>query len=476
MNRLSVLLAVAGLSAAACAAVRPASPFADGAVLQRDRPVPVWGTAEPGETVAVSFAGQERTATADARGCWRVDLPAMQASDEGRELRIGETVIHDVLVGEVWFCSGQSNCELPLWGPRVRFRDRDGYMTAQTTDEPLVRYAYCSTYQQTNSPLAFATRPVKWRAFTRENLLCCDANRKWGFSATGVYFALELRRALKVPVGIVGAYWGGSPIERWLADGSGAMFNAMVAPWRPYALKGVIWYQGCSNANAADRYCARMHELYDGWAKAFANPDLGFRFVQIAPYGRYQGKMSISNLVRLQEAQAKFAAEEPHAAMAVINDHGNLHDIHPNEKGVVGRRLAFLALKHDYGKDIAADSPVLRDWKIEGNAFRLSFDNVKEWTMYTADQSVPSTLFEIAGEDGIYRPAQIENLVFHKNIGHTGYFDGEVEGRDLVVSAPGVAAPKAVRFLHQPPYSSPLMNEAGLPLGVFHIDAADSSD
>ena len=472
MNRLSVLLSAAGLSAAACAAVHPASPFADGAVLQRDRPVPVWGTAEPGEAVTVSFAGQERTATADASGGWRVDLPAMQASDERRELRIGETVIHDVLVGEVWFCSGQSNCELPLWGPRCRFRDRDGYMTAQTTDEPLVRYAYCSTYQQTNSPLAFATRPVKWRTFTRENLLCCDANRKWGFSAMGVYFALELRRALKVPVGIVGAYWGGSPIERWMADGSGAMFNAMVAPWRPYALKGVVWYQGCSNAGRHETYCAKMHELYDGWAKAFENPALGFRFVQIAPWGNYPGKDGVNNLVGLQEAQARFAAEEPHAAMAVVNDFGNLHDIHPNVKSVVGRRLAALALKHDYGRDLVADSPVLRTAKVEGSTFVLSFDNVREWTFYTDDQSVPAGLFEIAGEDGVFRPAVVENLLYRKNVGGS-YYDGEIVGTDLRVSAPGVAEPKELRYLYRRPYRGWLVNEANLPLGVFHVANRD---
>ena len=451
--------------------IRLGSPFADGAVLQRERQVPVWGLATAGAEVTVSFAGQTAKAVAGADGRWRADLSPLAASATGRELTVtaGEekTVVRDVLVGEVWFCSGQSNCELPIWGPRCRFRDKDGYQLAEMTDEPLVRYAYCSDYQRSKTPLEFASRPVAWRPFNRENLLVCDSERQWGFSAMGVYFALELHRRLRVPVGIVGAYWGGTAIQSWFAD-SGDLFNQMVAPWCPYALKGLIWYQGCSNAQGFANYCGFLHRFYDGWTKAFENPELALRFVQIAPWGGYRNHGDVNDLVGLQEAQAQFAAEEPRAGMVVINDAGNLHDIHPNEKAVVGRRLAALALKRDYGFDLQAESPVPVSWTVEGAKVRIRFDHVKEWTLYTWDQSVP-TLFQMAGEDGIYHSAQIDNLLMRKNVGGS-YFDGEIVGQDLVISAAGVDTPRYIRYLYSKPYFGHLVNEANLPLGVFHLD------
>ena len=450
------------------------SPFTDGMVLQRDREIPVWGWAEPAARVVVTFSGSSVSGVAGEDGRWRVTLPPEKASAEGRTLTVreegkgAETRVRDVLVGEVWFCSGQSNCELPIWGPRCRFRDRNGYMLAQMTDLPLVRYAYCSDYRCSERPRERTSRPVEWRRFNRQNLLCCDEERKWGFSAMGVYFALELHRRLGIPVGVVGAYWGGSPIAAWI-PGVGQMFNEMVSPWCPYAMRGVIWYQGCSDVRHHETYCESMHRFYDGWSRSFEAPDLSLRFVQIAPYGGYASRNGVNDLVGLQGAQAKFAAEEPHAGMVVINDAGNLHDIHPNDKEVVGRRLAALALARDYGQDVEGESPAVRSCRVEGPSVRIFFDHVREWTFYTWDQSVP-TLFEIAGEDGVFHPAQIANLIWHRNAGHPGYIDGEVEGVDLVVSAAGVRSPRAIRYLYRSPYAGYLVNEANLPLGVFHVE------
>ncbi len=474
MKKLILTIAVLALGVVARGEFRVGSPFTDGAVLQRGQAVPVWGIAEPNASVTVSFAGQKKTTTADADGKWRVNLDPLTASKEGRDLVVesGKDVwtAKDVLVGEVWFCSGQSNCELPLWGPRCRFRDKEGYLTAKLTNLPEVRFAYCSNYKRSETPRAFMAEPVKWKPFTAENLLnCSDKSRNWGFSAMGVYFARELYAALDVPVGIVGAYWGGTQIRPWTPNiPEGQLFNEMVAPWCPYAMKGFIWYQGCSDLGAGDKYRELMHNLYNGWASAFENPKLSLRFVQLAPF-HYNNNKGDENLVAIQEAQTAFAKEQPNAGVVVINDVGNMHDIHPNDKRTVGLRLAALALKRDYGFDVPGESPSLSGWKVEDGRFVLSFDNVKEWVFYTADQSVP-TLFEIAGADGIYRPAEIANLIWHKNRGNSGYFDGEVKGTDLVVGASSVKEPKHIRFLHKPPFFGYLTNEANLPLGPFHID------
>ncbi len=476
MKKVLLTLALVALSAAGRGELRVASPFTDGAVLQRGRAVPVWGVADPNAKVMVSFAGQTKSTAADANGQWRVNLDALTASKEGRELVVesgtARHIAKDVLVGEVWFCSGQSNCELPLWGPRCRFRDKEGYLTAKLTNLPEVRFAYCSNYKQSKTPRQFSEKPVEWKPFTSENLLNIgDKSRNWGFSAMGVYFARELYAALGVPVGIVGAYWGGSPIRLWMPNTpEGVDFNEMVAPWCPYAMKGLIWYQGCNDVGSGDKYREALHTFYNGWAKVFENPSLKMRLVQLAPCDySWRLKNGDSEFVAVQEAQAAFAKEEPNAGMVVINDVGNMHDIHPNDKRTVGLRLAALALKRDYGFDVPGESPSLSGWKVEDGRFVLSFDNVKEWVLYTADQSVPP-LFEVAGADGVYRPAEIANLIWHKNRGNSGYFDGEVQGTELVVGASGVKEPKHIRFLHKPPFFGYLTNEANLPLGPFHID------
>ncbi len=477
MKNLIFTVVVLALSIAARGEIRLGSPFTDGAVLQRGQVVPVWGVAESNAEVKVSFAGQTKTTTANADGKWRVNLDALAASKEGRELVVesGKEVsrVKDVLVGEVWFCSGQSNCELPLWGPRCRFRDKEGYLTAKLTNLPEVRFAYCSNYKVSKTPREFSAEPVQWKPFTPENLLDCSGkSRNWAFSAMGVYFARELYAALDVPVGIIGAYWGGSPIRSWTPNiPEGQMFNEMVAPWCPYAMKGFIWYQGCSDLGSGAKYRELMHKLYNGWSTVFENPKLSLRFVQLAPY-HYNSNDGDKNLVAVQEAQEAFAKEQPNAGLVVINDVGNMHDIHPNDKRTVGLRLAALALKRDYGFDVPGESPSLSGWKVEDGRFVISFDNVKEWVLYTADQSVPP-LFEVAGADGVYRPAEIANLIWHKNRGNLGYFDGEVKGTELIVGASGVKEPKHIRFLHKPPFFGYLTNEANLPLGPFHIDVEE---
>ena len=482
---------IAALDVAAKAV--PATPFADNMVLQRGTAVPVWGTADAGESVTVSFAGQEKTVTADETGAWSVTLDAMKASKENRTMRItggraspraAVIEIKNVLVGEVWFASGQSNMECPIWGPNPRFRDAKGAVMTSMTRIPFVRFA--------KNPKQWALKPKRdwravWRDFSPESF---KAVHNRSLSAVAFYYALELYGALDVPIGIVDSSWGGTNIDAWtpragyeghpeLKDVAGyrltdkwkksmrkwtisgahqqptVLWNGMVASWAPMAMRGFIWYQGCHNNSEAQRYCAKMHALYDGWSREFRNPGLKLYFVQLAPW-----KVSWFDL---QAAQAKFATEEKNAALAVTCDAGNPSDIHPNTKGIVAKRLALHALKRDYGfDDVIADSPTLKNWKVDGDSFVLSFDNATAWYCYNADRSGAKG-FEIAGPDGKFFPAVIVN----KNT------KGTYSGSELIVRADGVTEPRAIRYLYSSPWTGSLYSfDSGLPLGPFEVKTA----
>ena len=500
-----------------------ATPFADGMVLQRDMKVPVWGWADAGEKITVVFGGQKLTAVADAEGRWRVDLAPMPASTEGRTLTAsawnghnakwsncwglfaaceeGDLVeVKDVLVGEVWYCAGQSNTELPLCGTSPHFRDRKGAMRAMLTRKPNIRFAYCSNYRCAVDPKAKADYKVEWKKFMPPALLGKDGGRS--FSAMGVHFALELYSALDIPVGIVGSYWGGTRIEPWtpregfamtkgcdaeaayradvknykpelmakmpnpssrVQDQPSVLWNEMVAPWAPFALRGFIWYQGCSNARQHERYAMLMHALYNGWSRHFENPDLKLAFVQLAPWGN-------DTIPYIQEAQAVFAAEEKNARMAIINDIANLKDIHPYDKETVGQRLAALVLKHDYGfADIVADAPEFAGGRVDGAKAILSFRNAEQLYLYNPDFGIENG-FELAGADGQFKPAKLVNLQPRRNGGKTDASRslGLFSGRDIVLQADGVAQPTQVRYLYSSPWYGGIHNEGNMPLGAFH--------
>ena len=499
MHRKTAVVAAALVASAALAKVELGTPFADGMVLQRGMPVAVWGTAEAGESVKVCFAGREADAVADGEGRWKARLPELEASKEGLELKAvaasGEASVSDVLVGEVWYCCGQSNTEMPLVGDNPHFSDREGCLVAQMTRKPLVRYVYASDYRFSATPKSRADYKVAWKTFTPENL-----GRAPSFSAMGVYFALELHSALDVPVGIVGSYWGGTNIDAWTpregyagheealketvewkpvggsewkdemkkGPRSGAnqqtsvLWNEMVEPWCPMSIRGFIWYQGCHNGGEPELYCEKMHALYDGWSKKFENPGLKLYFVQLAPFTR--------SWWGLQLAQAKFAAEEKNAGMVVTVDVGNSFDIHPNEKGPIGRRLAALALNRDYGfKDLVADSPTLRGVCSEEGRIILAFDNAKGWRYYAKDWGVDYG-FEVAGTDGEWKPAYIVNANKGAKKGVAWRTNGKVEGSDLVLEADGVEKPMKVRYLYGKPWIGGLFADSGLPLGPFEAE------
>ena len=501
MKKELVLSAVALSALPLFAKIELATPFADGMVLQRGMEVPVWGKAEPGKKVTVAFAETTADTVAAADGAWSVKLPKMAASKESRVLRVAECAasdqtdvveLKDVLVGEVWMCSGQSNADCPIWGNGPRYRDGWGAMTLTSTDKPFVRLV--------KTPLVASAEPrygyrAVWMKMTPQMFDMYEKGQRMP-SAMGYYYALELANALDVPVGLVDSSWGGTnidawtprsgyaglsgldaerdwknvsqqewkdsmrkgPISSWIQQPS-ALWNGMVAAYAPMACRGFIWYQGCHNAGEYQRYCNKMHALYNGWSKEFSNPALKLYFVQLAPWG-YAG------IANIQMAQARFEQEEPNAGMAVINDVGNLKDIHPNDKRTVAKRLALHALKRDYGwASVRDNSPTLKSWKVEGNAFVLSFNDAEGWYVYNPDRSV-DVGFEVCGSDGVWKSAKILNLVEDKN--HVR--NGPVKGKDLVVAADGVKSPVKLRYLHSAPWFGALYNEVCLPLGAFAIE------
>jgi len=502
---LSVLLAVLKLG----------TPFGDGMVLQRDRPVPVWGWDEPGASVTVSFAGASRTATADTNGYWRIDLSPMPASAESRDLVVAEVkgksetgscarassltqtikqsnnltiVLSDILVGEVWFASGQSNMECPLWWKNPRFRDAEGSMIMQMIDRPQIRFCKGAVWRASDTPKRLAdSYKTNWLKFNYHNLIEVNGS----FSAVASYFALDLHLALGIPIGVVGCYWGGTPIEPWIPDAGwtpadaelrafsegrneqfrrpGRAWNEMVESWCPMAMRGFLWYQGCANASRYKTYRQLMHALYRGWSTRFENKDLRINFVQLAPYCKEP--WGFKDIAYMQEEQAAYEREEPNATMVVINDVGCLTDIHPNDKRTVAHRLALQALRRDYGWKVKSESPTLREWTVEGTNVVMRFDHAEQLYLHNPDRGLQNG-FELAGTNGIWKACSIRNFVW-RNAEKTAS-EGAIEAGDtIVIMSPEVPKPKKLRYLHADPWYGGIHNEVGLPLGAFLVEKGD---
>lgn len=490
MKYMVLTLVLIGLSFVAEARLEFGKPFRDGAVLQREKPVNVWGVADPGAKVTVSFAGQEKSSVADAAGAWLVTLDPMPASKESRTLAVSTATsnlsIKDILVGEVWFCGGQSNMEFSLFSTGERSRERDGYLTAQMTRKPFIRY--CRGEQKIVSHKTGARElRCTWEKFEPSALM------RPGTSAIAVYYALELYSALEIPVGVIVAAVGGTDIAPWIpkcglmsvkgledyanwepkyGDAFKAaeklptmtnpsrqpcvLYRAHVDPLTPYSMRGIIWYQGESDRADTRRYALKMHAYYNGMTEVFRDRSLRLYFAQIAFWKNGQGTWQE---VRLE--QAKFAAEEPNAEMAVTADVGNADEIHPYDKKPVAKRLAAFALRNDYGfKDIQCDSPALESaMSVTGGVVKLSFSHAKAIGVYRLDGKGVLDI-ELAGPDGVFKPVEIVSVAAPKSPNHYA-------GNELLVRAKDVAEPKRVTYLRNPSALGALVNEYGLPAGPF---------
>jgi sialate O-acetylesterase len=440
-------------------------------VLQRNAPVPVWGTASPGEKVTVKFNKQIKTTTADASGKWIVKLEAMPASAQPATLTISGTntiKLENVLVGEVWLCSGQSNMQYEM-----RKNSKVKKPDTSTTNSPV------DELDRAHNP------QIRIFLTTQKNLLKPDSTHSgWSvaedsalraFSAAGYFFAKNLQHDLKVPVGIISSAVSGSRIEPWVSqegfvaipyfkannikiDGDPGKFYAkMIEPVAPFALKGFLWYQGESNCFLGETiaYTYKMEALINNWRKLWGDKTLPFYYVQIAPYYYTQGKGPVTYTPftepELREAQT-VALQIPHTGMIVTTDlNDDLKNIHPPFKWEIGRRLELQALANTYKQPVVFSGPVYKSMKISGDKIILEFDHVGAGLL--SHDGKPLTDFTIAGADGNFVTA-----------------DATIKGNTIEVSAESVPKPVAARFAWSESAQPNFYNKDGLPAAPFRTD------
>ncbi len=495
---LSVICTAAALNIQA--AVVPNSLFSDHAILQRNVPVPVWGTAREGETVTVTFAGQNATTTA-VDGKWMLKLKPLKAGGPFTMVIKGDNTISitDILVGEVWVCSGQSNMSMPL-GPRNGQRPIIGWEKERDdANYPQIRQ-YKVNYNP--SPVAVPDAKSSW--------VICSPQTVPDFSAVGYFFVSDLYRKLKVPVGLLFSAVGGTAAESWTSfetldntpqqkrwalsylqslkqypenlekykkeepallekyqadvelakkenkpmprrpappgdpaksGAAGGLYNGMIRPLQPYAIKGVIWYQGESNNPNAGIYQNLFTAMITDWRKAWGQGDYPFLFVQIAPFKGISPE--------LREAQFLTAQNVPNTAMAVITDYGEAEDIHPIEKKPVGERLSLAARALAYQENTEYSGPQFKSMTVEGASVTLNFTHAQKLVA----KDGPLKGFVIAGADRVFVPAT-----------------AEIKGKTIVVSNPAVKQPVAVRYGWANVPDVNLYNEKDLPASPFRTD------
>ena len=490
--------------AAAPAEVRLPAVIGDNMVLQQGQPVPVWGWADPGEMIAVTIAGQSVTAKAGPQGRWQVRVKELKPGEPLQMAVNGSSgskvTVKNILVGEVWVCSGQSNMAWPV----------------SRADNP-------------EQEIAAAGYP-KIRLFSVLNKTAhtpqIDCGGQWvecnpvavpGFSAVAYFFGRHLHKELGVPIGLVQTAWGGTPAEAWtsrkalearpslkplleqwdrrIADFDAAaagasyrtqlqkweqaakkakqegrrpprkprapgnpadsphrpanLYNGMIAPLIPYAMRGAIWYQGESNVSRAYEYRTIFPTMIENWRADWAASEFPFGFVQLAPF-RY-GQQDPANCAELWEAQLRTLENVPNTGMAVTMDIGNVGNIHPGNKQDVGYRLGLWALATVYEKDLVYSGPIYKSMKVEGQRIRLEFDHTGGGL--AARGGKPLSHFTIAGADRQFHPAT-----------------AEIDGGTLVVHSDRVKQPIAVRYAWRDDAVPNLANKEGLPASPFRTD------
>ena len=383
------------------AEVRLSHMFGDNMVLQRDMPVKVWGTADPGETIEVGLDGHNATVTADEEGNWLATLPArkegkgLQLSARGgnsaKEGRKNTVTCTNVVMGEVWVCVGQSNMEKPI-GIHPGQNPCPNYeQEIAAADYPEIRLM--------EVPPAGSALPVKdvanlkWLVCTPQNI-CVQRGGGYGYSACAYFFGREIHRALNVPVGLIAASASGERCEPFTPP-AGNRFNAMIYPIIPFGIRGALWYQGESNIADGMQYCEKMKALIGGWRQAWKQGDFPFGFVQITPAQYFSD--APEKVAFFWEAQTAMLAI-PNTGMAATHDIGSYPDCHGINKQDVGKRLALWALARTYGhKDLVYSGPLYKRMTVEGGKIRIQFDFVGGGLV--ASDGKPLTWFTIAGED-----------------------------------------------------------------------------
>jgi sialate O-acetylesterase len=493
---LTRFLFLLGICLSAQAKVSLPNIFGDHMVLQREQANPVWGIASPGEKVIVSIGGQSHTTITTADGSWRVTLEPLEVGGPYElEIRGNNTLtFSDILVGEVWVCSGQSNMQ---WAVRV---SADAELQIASANYPEIRLL--------SVPQIASQEP---RDDFNGSWSICDPKSVADFSAVGYSFGRRLHNTLGVPVGLIDNAWGGSAVEawiprdaledadqydellafwdektaamtdqifaaevaaykKWVTDGEqGAkrraprdsrtsnhrpanLYNGVLHPIIGYGIRGAIWYQGESNAGRAYQYRSLFPLMINTWRQHWQQGDFPFYWVQLADFKQEALEPRDSAWAELREAQT-MALSLPNTGQAVIIDAGEGRDIHPRDKETVANRLARIALARDYGVEMAWQSPSCDSMRIDGNAISIQLKHVSAGGLHTFD--VYEVMgFEIAGED--------QKFV---------WAEAKLEGKNIVtVSSPQVPKPVAVRYAWGDNPVVNLQDRNGLPVTPFRTD------
>lgn len=499
-----VVLALLIGAGIAVADVKLPAIIGDNMVLQAGRPVSIWGWADAGEDVTVTLGTQKQTATANASGQWKVQLAPLKRGGPMEMIVAGKNTIaiHNVLAGEVWICSGQSNMEFAVWNHGVFGGAKNAEQEVAAANYPQMR-------------LFIVKRAVAGKPQT-------DVQGQWvvaspetvgNFSAVGYFFGRDLYRAMKFPIGLIDSSWGGTEAEAWTSDVAieadpdlkvvadswrqrivdfphileqyqqslndweksaeeaesngkvavafpvapkdprshpwrdSGLWDGMIAPLVPFAIGGVIWYQGESNAEFAYQYRKVFSTMIEQWRKSWDEGDIPFLFVQLASYA--PGSKNPDAWPTLRESQEKTLAL-PKTGMAVAIDIGESYDIHPKNKQEVGRRLALTAESVAYGRKVEYMGPSYKSLKTDKGTLRLRFTHTAGG-LVVRGQSLLG--FEIAGQDQQFSPA-----------------DAKIEGDEVVLSSAQVSAPVAARYAWANDPKCNLYNKAGLPAPPFRTD------
>ena len=445
----------------------------DGMVLQRNTTVRLWGKATgPSVKVVTSWDKCKYQVRPDASGNWCVQVTTPDAGgpyeisfNDGTELKL-----RDILIGEVWICSGQSNMEMPLGGWDHQRVEGAFDTIRDAASTPLLRMF---TVARNNADTPQEDCRGEWKSSTPGALR--------GFSATAYHFGKTLSAFMPgLPVGLIATDWGGTPIEAWLSVGSleategidlprakgnrweevrtGQLFNGMIYPLRRFAARGFIWYQGEANLWNAPDYAAITAAMVGEWRALWGNADMPYYLVQIAPYsyGNPEGRM----LPLLVEQQYRIPALLPHSGVAATTDIGHRDCIHPPYKKEVGERLAWLALARDYGVEGLPVTPTYKSMTVEGGMLRLRFDGVSRegncFRVFGPQKRLEINGFELAGEDRVWYPASAQI---------------DWDSNDILLSCPEVPQPVAARYAFRNwPEGANVMTDAGLPLPMFRTD------
>jgi sialate O-acetylesterase len=465
--------------------------FGDHMVLQAGMKLPVWGWAKPGEAITVTAGVSTAKTVTAADGTWRVTLDPLAASDQPIELTVegaSKITLRDVLVGEVWLASGQSNMEFQL-GPAKVAPGRAHNMEEEIpkADHPQLRLFIVK------KKIAFDPTPDcegKWEL--------CTPKTASDFSAVAYFFGRDLHQSHKVPVGMIGSYWGATPAQAWTSlevlkshpettehatafeqlkatpaprrkkydqHLATSLYNGMIAPIIPFAMRGVIWYQGEGNAANPVEYQTLFPAMIADWRVRWGQGDFPFLWVQLANFRARptEPPQTTDGWPGLREAQA-MTLKLPNTAQAVAIDIGDANDIHPRDKSDVAHRLLLAARRVAYGEDLVYAGPTYESHQVDGNKVRIKFKHVvARLTIAAAPSTRPSVPpaapanslqgFAIAGED--------KNFV---------WADATIDGDHVVVSSPRVSHPVAVRYGWANNPDVNLYNREGLPAVPFRTD------